>query len=241
MALSSFILVIAAFCLVLLSFGVQAHTYLSNLSINGTRLPFGRCIRPLSASRRTFPVQDLSSPDLRCRTTDMSPSATDTCGILAGSTITVEWHHQGDQGEVISASHKGPCLVYMAPLESNGEGNVWFKIFEDGYDATNKQWCVDKLIKNGGKLGVVIPRDIRAGGYLLRTEIMALHNARDVGGMQDYANCAQLQVAGNGKKTPRGVAIPGVYKADDPGILINIYKKMEKYAIPGPPVLYKGE
>ncbi|KAJ2698111.1 hypothetical protein FB645_005730 [Coemansia sp. IMI 203386] len=169
----------------------------------------------------------------------MSPSSTDTCGITAGSTITVEWHHNGDQGPVISASHKGPCMVYMAPLESNGEGNVWFKIFEDGYDSKSKKWCVDKLINNGGKLNVVIPKDIRPGGYLLRTEIMALHNARDAGGMQDYANCAQLQVAGSGSKTPKGVAIPGVYKADDPGILINIYKKLSEYPIPGPPV-YTG-
>ncbi|KAJ2363888.1 hypothetical protein IW150_006628, partial [Coemansia sp. RSA 2607] len=182
--------------------------------------------------QRTFPVQDLTSTDLRCRTTDMSPSATDTCGVKAGSTIKVEWHHSGDSGDVISASHKGPCLVYMAPLESNGSGNVWFKIFEDGYNPSTKQWCVDKLIANDGKLDVTIPHSIKPGAYLLRSEILALHNARELHGMQAYPNCAQLYVSGSGNTVPSGVPIPGVYKDNDPGILINIYKKLDNYPIP---------
>ena len=35
-------------------------------------------------------------------------------------------------------------------------------------------------------------------------------------------SCFQLNVGGSGSGSPATVAIPGVYKATDPGILINI-------------------
>ncbi|KAJ2708964.1 hypothetical protein H4R19_004485, partial [Coemansia spiralis] len=87
-----------------------------------------------------------------------------------------------------------------------------------------------------------IPADIKPGDYLLRTEVIALHNASTKGGAQLFPNCVQIKVTGNGKNTlPKGVAFPGAYKDDDPGIL---YKRKKfgdnsSYVIPGPPV-YKG-
>ncbi|KAJ2803893.1 hypothetical protein H4R20_002714, partial [Coemansia guatemalensis] len=177
----------------------NAHTYLSKLTLDGVQESEGKCIRPYPPNRN-FPVKDPSSTDLTCGTGGVSNTASETCPVEAGSTITVEWHHDNDSpsDDIIDGSHLGPCLVYMAPLESNGSGDVWFKIFEDGYDASSGTWCVDKIRSSGGKLDVTLPSDIKAGDYLLRTEIIALHESdtdysvNPARGAQYYPNCAQL-------------------------------------------------
>ncbi len=51
--------------------------------------------------------------------------------------------------------------------------------------------------------------------------------------------CAQINiVGGSGASSPQTYSIPGIYKATDPGILINIYSMTtsSKYTIPGPAV-----
>ncbi|KAJ1852767.1 hypothetical protein LPJ76_005232 [Coemansia sp. RSA 638] len=189
---------------------------LVELTLDGQEQGIGKCIQPYW-SKKNFPVNDLSSKDLMCRSSDMNWSSETACPVAAGSQVSVEWN-RNKQGtaDVISASHTGPCIVYMAAAESKGEGNVWFKIFEEGYDSSSKKWCTDKLIANKGKLDIAIPGDIKAGSYFLRTEIVALHGARRVGQCQFYPNCAQLEVTGGGSAVPDGVALPGYYKSDDP-------------------------
>ena len=53
-------------------------------------------------------------------------------------------------------------------------GASWTKIFSDGY--SGGQWAVDKLISARGQHSVTIP-SIKAGQYLLRAEILGLHEA----------------------------------------------------------------
>lgn len=51
--------------------------------------------------------------------------------------------------------------------------------------------------------------------------------------------CAQINVVGGtGSAKPATVSFPGIYKATDPGILVNIYSMTpsSKYVIPGPAV-----
>ncbi len=51
--------------------------------------------------------------------------------------------------------------------------------------------------------------------------------------------CAQINiVGGSGSASPATYSIPGIYKATDPGLLINIYSMTtsSKYTIPGPAV-----
>jgi len=51
--------------------------------------------------------------------------------------------------------------------------------------------------------------------------------------------CAQINVVNGGSTVPsKTYSIPGIYKANDPGILVNIYSMTasSKYIIPGPPV-----
>ncbi|KAJ1722077.1 hypothetical protein LPJ53_003484 [Coemansia erecta] len=223
----------------------QAHTFLSNLTINGTRLELGKCIRPYE-DNRNYPVKDLSSDELTCRTTSMDVADTDICGVPAGSTVTVEWHETDEQDRAISDSHLGPCIVYLSPLEANGAGNVWFKIFEDGYDPDTKKWCVDKIIASKGLLDITIPADIKQGNYLMRTEVIALHEAdREYGsdenaGAELFPNCAQLYIIGDGTAQPTGVAIPGDYTTKDPGLLFDLYDGYDSYPVPGPKLYEAG-
>ncbi|KAJ2453306.1 hypothetical protein EV183_002363 [Coemansia sp. RSA 2336] len=231
----------------LLASMANAHTYLSKLNLDGQQKTEGQCIRPYPQDRN-FPILDVHSTDITCGVGGVSTTASETCPVEAGSTITVEWHCITDSPDdvVIDVSHHGPCIVYMAPLESNGAGNVWFKIFEDGHDTESNIWCVDKIRGSGGKLDVTLPADIKSGDYLLRTEIIALHDAgadnavHPDRGAQFYVNCAQLSVKNGGDAVPEGYAIPGIYKPNDPGILLNIYAPLPNYTIPGPPVYISG-
>ncbi|KAJ1854625.1 hypothetical protein GGH12_004162 [Coemansia sp. RSA 1822] len=137
----------------------------------------------------------------------------------------------------MSASHQGPCLGYMAPLESNGEGDVWFKIYEEGWNKETKKWCTNKVIDNDGKLDITIPKDIPDGDYLVRTELIALHQAKQTGGAQLYPNCVVITVAGGtATALPKGYAIPGIYKPEDKGILYDRASDPSSYEIPGPPL-----
>ncbi|KAJ2807824.1 hypothetical protein H4R20_001119 [Coemansia guatemalensis] len=183
------------------------------------------------------PVTDVNSPDLVCRTSDMNPKNTDTRDVSAGATVGLIFKADDLPGSMVfDPRHVGPCLVYMAPMSSNGKGDVWFKIFEQGYNLDTGKWCSDHVIAADGQLDVTIPADIADGEYLLRGEIITLQNALDIGGAQFYANCVQIRVSGGGSATPSGVRIPGVYKKDHPGIHFDVYETITGYTIPGPTV-----
>lgn len=53
--------------------------------------------------------------------------------------------------------------------------------------------------------------------------------------------CINLKVSGGGSSNPAGVKGSALYKATDPGILINIYQKLSSYVIPGPTTVVKRE
>ncbi|KAJ1727358.1 hypothetical protein LPJ61_004614 [Coemansia biformis] len=226
----------------LLASVADAHTILASIKTDGKQYGVGECIRTWWKNP-AGPVQDVQSLDLRCRTTDMDGSKTKTCPVSAGSEMTVTYVRvlKGDKG-VISQSHTGPVMVYIAPLASNGEGDVWVKIYEDGWTKESNEWGTDRLIASKGLLTFKIPANIKPGNYILRTEVIALHNASSKGGAQLFPNCIHVQITGTGTiALPAGVAIPGYYKDTDPGIL---YKRKKfgdnsNYIIPGPP-LYKG-
>ncbi|KAJ2711019.1 hypothetical protein H4R19_003457 [Coemansia spiralis] len=224
--------------LALLACSAQAHTILTRMTIGGEQLKVGKCIRTWW-TYNNYPVQSAADPQLRCRTLDTTGATTQLCPVAAGSQISGEFNrNKRNDGGVLAPSHQGPVLVYIAPLESNGIGNVWVKIYEDGWNNDTK-WATDRLINNNGILTFTIPACIKPGNYLLRTEIIALHGSRRIGGTQFFPNCAHIAITGNGKNTlPAGVSFPGAYDPKDPGILYLGDKNGDnsKYVIPGPPV-----
>jgi hypothetical protein len=92
-------------------------------------------------------------------------------------------------------------------------------------------------MKSGYQYSYTIPSCIKAGYYIVRHEIIALHSAYSYPGAQFYPSCHQIQVTGSGTSTgpTTKVAFPGAYAGSDPGITYNAYLA-STYTVPGPAV-----
>jgi cellulase len=220
-----------------------AHTTFQSFVIDGKDQ--GQHTAVQTPSNGNNPILDVTSTAMIC---NGGKATTDFIEVTGGQEIQLQWHHNdpattsGDSDEPIAASHKGPVMVYIAPAESNGEGDVWVKLQEDGL--TDGKWGVDNFIANKGLISVTLP-DLAAGEYLIRPEMIGLHEAGSEGKAQFYNGCGQLKVTGSGSATlPSGVDMTKAYSATDPGVLCNIYggevactaDKKAGYTIPGPAV-----
>jgi len=221
---------------------VVSHATFQELWVNGVDQA-GTCVR-LPPSNN--PVTSVTSNDIRCNvggTTGVSG----VCTVPAGANVTVEMHQQpADRScanEAIGGNHYGPVIIYMSKVSSattDAGAGPWFKVAEDGYDVPTKTWGTQTLNSNCGHRSFTVPSDLAPGNYLIRAEVIALHVASSVGGAQFYMSCYQINVTGSGTKSPAGVAFPGAYSAQDPGILINIYSTITSYTIPGPTAVFTG-
>uniref|UniRef100_A0A0D2YI01 lytic cellulose monooxygenase (C4-dehydrogenating) n=1 Tax=Fusarium oxysporum (strain Fo5176) TaxID=660025 RepID=A0A0D2YI01_FUSOF len=97
----------------------------------------------------------------------------------------------------------------------------------------------DELIANDNGWLVQIPENIKAGAYVLRHQIIALHGGFQEDGAQNYPQCFNLEIEGSGTEQPKGILGTELYKPDDKGIKFDIYSNPTSYAIPGP-ALTKG-
>ncbi|CAH0055653.1 unnamed protein product [Clonostachys solani] len=164
----------------------------------------------------------------------------------------------GDSVQAIWAQwthSQGPVMVWMYKCAGDfsscdGSGAGWFKIDESGFSGDGKNvfldtetpsgWGIAKLV--GGNKGwtSTIP-NLTPGNYLIRHELIALHQAKTP---QWYAECAQLVVSGSGTGSPSSAqkaSIPGYAQQSDPNISFNIndHTLPQTYTIPGPAV-FKG-
>ncbi|KAK3400514.1 glycosyl hydrolase family 61-domain-containing protein [Sordaria brevicollis] len=217
----------------------SAHTIFVQLEAGGTTYPVSHGIRTPSYDG---PITDVASNDLACNGGPNPTMPSDKIiTVNAGSTVKAIWRHTltSGPGDVMDASHKGPTLAYLKKVDNaltdSGIGGGWFKIQEDGYN--NGQWGTSTVIENGGFHYIDIPSCIPSGQYLLRAEMIALHAAGSPSGAQLYMECAQINIVGGSGSLPSTTySIPGIYKANDPGLLVNIYSMgtSSSYTIPGP-------
>jgi hypothetical protein len=158
--------------------------------------------------------------------------------VAAGSGIELQWTEWPDD-------HKGPVLDYLAKCPGRCEDvedllNLeWFKIDELGYinGEAPGYWASDELQKNNNSWTTAIPSSIAPGNYVLRHEIISLHSANRKNGAQNYPQCINLKISGDGTKVYDGVPATELYKPDDAGIRFNIYWDLTSYPIPGPDVI----
>ncbi|KAI1442800.1 lytic polysaccharide monooxygenase [Annulohypoxylon stygium] len=215
-----------------------AHTIFVQLEADSVTNPVSYGIRTPSYDG---PITDVTTNDVACNGGPNPTTPSDKIiDIKAGSTVNAIWRHTLTSGpeDVMDASHKGPTLAYLKKVDDAttdvGYGNGWFKIQEDGY--TNGVWGTSTVINNQGKQPITIPSCLPDGEYLLRAEMIALHGASSPNGAQLYMECAQVNITGgSANKTPTTYSLPGIYKQDDPGILVNIYSMTanSQYVIPG--------
>ncbi|KAF2800088.1 lytic polysaccharide monooxygenase [Melanomma pulvis-pyrius CBS 109.77] len=221
-----------------------AHTVFTNFFVDGVSQGDGVAMRMRKdGSVAGSPLEDLSSKNMACNV-DGTTGVPRVQSVTDGATLTFEirsWPNDPTK-ERLDRGHYGPCAVYLKKVDSaiddEGAGDGWFKLWDDGYTASDKRWCTDRVIDNGGLLSVVLPKGLQGGYYLARPEILALHNANK-GDPQFYTGCAQIFLESTGSLVPaETVAIPGYVKAGEPSVSVNIYygDDLSKYTTPGPAV-----
>ncbi|KAK3368490.1 glycoside hydrolase [Podospora didyma] len=238
--------------------GVSAHGYVDNATIGGQFYqlyqpygdPYWGAGAPPRISRKITsngPVENATSIDMQCGGISAegivgSAPAPLHAPAEAGSTVNLKWTFWPD-------SHMGPMLTYMARCPDTGCQDwlpgtepVFFKVHHAGRYTTDKSypndiWATTPFMtaENGG-YNYTIPSCLKAGYYLVRHEIIALHSAWAEDGAQFYPSCHQLKVSGLGTVVPSSlVSLPGAYRSLDPNILINVWNA-GPYTIPGPSV-----
>ena len=160
------------------------------------------------------PIMSVSSAAMRC---NGGSSAALSATVAAGQTVTAVWSQW--------THAQGPVMVWMykcsgALTSCDGSGVGWFKIDQMGMTApplTGTNWGTAVVMKDL-KWTSTIPAKLAPGNYLIRHELLALHQANTP---QFYPECAQLVVTGSGTATPSGAyltAIPSYASASDPGV-----------------------
>ncbi|KAL2122257.1 hypothetical protein VTJ04DRAFT_2712 [Mycothermus thermophilus] len=213
----------------------DAHYIFNILYVNGQRMG-GEYTYVRRNSNSYFPVfpDILNSNDMRCNV-GARPGNTQTATVRAGDRIGFKVFNN----EVIE--HPGPGFIYMskAPGSVNnydGSGD-WFKVYETGLcrggGNVDTNWC--SYYKD--RLEFTIPPKTPPGEYLVRIEHIGLHEGH-VNRAQFYITCAQLKIEGPGGGNPNPlVKIPGIYRANDPGIAYNKWtNNPAPYIMPGPKV-----
>jgi len=219
---------------------VSAHGYVQQVLIDGayytgylpyedpyTVPPPTRIIRTIPGNQ---PVLDATSPDIICNQGGETGAHTAVANIKAGSEITFFMTSWPD-------SHKGPVSTYMASCNGlcssfSTNSSQWFKVAAAGYESG--VWAATKLIAANNTWSTIVPAGIAPGQYLIRFEIVALHNT---GAPQFYPSCTQLNVTSEGSDKPTSselVEMTQLYKDFVPP---NIYTDFGSFEIPGPKVV----
>jgi cellulase len=187
----------------------------------------------------------LQSPDIIAHK-DASPSPY-TAEAPAGEKVTFTWHHDGSCGggeEGWDCSHHGWTSTYLASCNGDCK-NVdktqleFFKIHESAlidyrsgrYSQGSKQgqtgyWGTDAIFyDNGNKQSVTIPKEIPSGNYVLRTEVVSIHNNGDVSQRQFWPQAFNIKVTGGDDSAQMPAVKKGteLYHANDPLLQWDLY------------------
>ncbi|KAI3326813.1 lytic polysaccharide monooxygenase [Xylariaceae sp. AK1471] len=239
---------------------VSAHWVYNRLIVNGTFVgdPYQYIRQPLDGNNF---LSEVNSTDMRCNIGGSSgvPNHTETATVRAGDElgfgIGETFGHPGIQQVYLSRAPDLPDSNGSAAAAYDGSGG-WARIYSltttptlpNGTGTAGKNsfaeaqpgavdWATHKLKSFLFKL----PDETPAGEYLLRAEGMAVHAAHKPGGAQFYVSCAQIRVVNEGRQWSNSsdigplVKIPGVYRGDEPGVLIpQFWSALKKYTTPGP-------
>jgi cellulase len=229
---------------------VSAHGYVSGIKVNGgsviaganpnwyylpaDQIPVTPGWKALNQDNGFVEPNSFGSSDIACHKSAKPGQA--YVSAQAGDTLTLIWNTWPD-------SHKGPVINYIAPCSgectSASPGSLSFaKISQAALLSGSNPgtWATDTLIAQGFSSDVKLPSSLAPGNYVLRHEIIALHAAGSANGAQAYPQCINVKITSGGSAKPSGEAATAFYKANDPGILFNLYGSFSSYPIPGPSV-----
>ncbi|KAJ8515390.1 hypothetical protein ONZ45_g7167 [Pleurotus djamor] len=185
------------------------------------------------------PILSVTDPKMSCNNNGQAGPHQLTTSVPAGTEIIAHWSQW--------THAQGPVMVYMAKCPgsctaASSSTLSWFKIAETGLvsgSLPSGVWGTGQVMDTLS-YSAKIPAALAPGEYMIRHELLALHQANTP---QFYPECAQLTITGSGTKTPSGsflVQFPGGYSASDPSINMNIYTaeaaSTTTYKVPGPAV-----
>ncbi|KAF2196993.1 cel1 protein precursor [Delitschia confertaspora ATCC 74209] len=223
-----------------LAASAAGHGAVTSYEIDGVKYPgyegFAPSTGPKTIQRQWpdyNPTTSITDKKVMC---NGGTSADLTATVAAGGKVKAFWKQWTHQ--------QGPVMVWMYKCKSDfkscdGSGQNWFKIDQEGMTApplSGNNWGTAKVYKNL-YWESTIPKSLAPGNYLIRHELLALHQAN---APQFYAECAQLVVTGSGSAVPSGAflaKIPGYASQSDPGVTVDTYgSKATTYTPPGPAV-----
>jgi cellulase len=224
-----------------------AHAQVYGLRVNDQHQGDGRNKYIRSPSSNS-PIRwdHVTHPSLICNIRDDNQPpgpAPDFVRAFAGDRVAFQWYHARPNDPtdyVLDSSHLGVLVTWIAPYtDGPGTGPIWTKIQQDGWNGTH--WATSRLIGNGGFVEFRLPGSLKPGKYLVRQEIIALHQADMPGpnrGPEFYPSCAQLEVFGSGEAAPpQGYDINKGYAESGDKLWFNIYiNKNDEFKMPGPEV-----
>ncbi|KAI1395579.1 lytic polysaccharide monooxygenase [Hypoxylon fuscum] len=191
------------------------------------------------------PLTNVNATDFRCNA-DAQPSETYTvrAGDTLGFGVDEHFGHPGIQQVYLS-----PAPAGVAAAEYDGSGG-WARVYSlttainGGDNATALAWATHNM----QSFRFALPAATPPGEYLLRAEGLALHAAHKWANAQFYVSCAQIKVTASGSASGAGgeklgplVSIPGVYRGNEPGVLIPVFWSMlTNYTTPGPALWPEG-
>ncbi|KAI0130494.1 glycoside hydrolase [Xylariales sp. AK1849] len=219
---------------------VAAHGAVTSYIIGGTTYPGYEGFSPVAGAQiiqRQWPDYNpiLTVTDAKM-TCNGGTSAPISASVAAGTNITAVWKQWTHQ--------QGPVMVWMYACSGDfsacdGKSANWFKIDQTGLWGTvldSDNWGT-AIVFNTLEYSSRVPANLKPGNYLIRHELLALHQANTP---QFYPECAQIVVTGSGTATPSGsylTSIPGYAAQSDPGVTIDIYSSTAtSYTPPGPAV-----
>ncbi|KAF2655740.1 lytic polysaccharide monooxygenase [Lophiostoma macrostomum CBS 122681] len=190
----------------------------------------------------------INKPDIIAHI-DASPSPY-TAEAKAGSDVTVTWHHTGSCGggeNGWDCSHHGWTATYLAKCDgdckdADKESLEFFNIDQHGlidypegtrYSESEDGkpegypgfWATDKIFyEDDNKHTFTIPQDIPSGNYVIRTEVMSVHNNGDISERQFWPQAFNVKVTGgSGTTVPAGKKGTELYSAKDTLLAWDLY------------------
>ncbi|KAH6647373.1 glycosyl hydrolase family 61-domain-containing protein [Truncatella angustata] len=230
---------------------VSAHSYVLDIDVDLKTYPG---FRPMNGSENAPVIvgwntsawdmgwigeDSYATPDIVCHKN--AENAQGYAPVAAGDKVHIQWNGWPE-------GHKGPVVDYLASCGDEGCESVdkttleFFKINQGGLINSSAmapygEWASDQLIANNNSWLVEIPSSVKPGFYVLRTEIIALHNLTT--GAQHYPQCLNLEITGNGTELPVGILGEHLYNSTQPGLdrSLNVTTGVTSYLVPGPTLI----
>jgi len=237
---------------------VYAHGFVKQVTVDGKVFKGPNPFNPNDELTALWPYSGGNGPINNVNSADIACNKVIRPGQLVaeakpGSTVIFDWNGSsfwpaGDAG-LGPQNHHGPVMNYLARCpgrcaDAKANDLEFVKIQQVGRVQAAPipgVWGSDLITKAGSTFTFQLPNQLADGEYVLKHDILALHNAQN-NDAQFYPTCTNIKIVGGNADSiasaPK-MKFPGGYKADDPNLHVNLFDgslSNKDYVVPGGPV-----